>query len=185
MPVAPPSIFAANLEVGTLTSEPVTEDADGAGHLVYRANCAIGPWSVKTPIVVTFLPLVAGLALPYALGDVVHVLHNHGGGVVVGHYTSAVVHEGNTQLSPRGAKDVRIGPTSGGAWEALALHDLMSREVLLLQALVVAVAGSVPAGAGTAALNAAKAAAFVNPLIGIDTAVGGDAAAQAMGRKAN
>lgn len=179
MPAAPVSMFYACLDSGLLTTEPEASDV-GGGFILYTARCEL---TFGKTIDVSFLPLAGGVALPYALGDNVCVVHNHGTGFVLGIFESAIVHDGHTQLSPRGAKDVRLGPVEGGAWEALMLYTTASGDLIALKARVDYVAAGV-----TAAMNAASPGSgtpFQEGYDALGDVTGGDAAAQAKGRKAS
>lgn len=72
------------------------------------------------------------------------------------------------------ADDLRLGPLSGGAWGALALHGRLALEVVNLKAQIDALAAHLGGGA-PGAVSAATIGGGIT---------GGDAAAQVMGRKA-
>lgn len=169
-------IFLASLEVGELVSEPELHEEDGFSW--YEADAEM---MFRRPMRVQIAPICEGWEIPYKKGDRVRVLHNHGIGVVLMMYSSAEGHDGHTHIAGRAGKDLRLGSGSG-EWEALMLAPRAGAELRLLDFLLTELASVVPGGA--AALETARSSALANPDIGITSAVGGDAASGAKGRKA-
>ncbi len=172
----------ASLAHAEITTEPELVEWQGVTAYTARADLV---FPVGRGIALIILPPVEGIALPYHKGDTVCVVHNHGEAFVVGHHAPAVEHEGNTVVSPRAGKDVRLGSGSG-EWEALALAGRLGLEVVSLKAQIDALAtyvATMTASAGGATIGLG-APGVVNTATLPGGITGGDPASRAMGQKA-
>lgn len=180
------AIFAAALERAELVEEP--ELVEDEGQTWWQAQALLGPWQARFPTTVYILPLCPGWDLPYHKGDIVRVVHAQEIAIVVGVHANALDHEGHTRLGPRPdtGKDLRLGPSTGGGWEAVALHSRMAAEIVSLKeqidALVSTAQSLVMPPEVQAFGSAAEVAVAAATLAGGIT--GGDPASRVMARKA-
>jgi len=178
---APLPIMLAQLDAGVLTSAPVLTTLPD-GHRVYIAKADIG--TPAKGYEVLCLPPCDGESLPYALGDRLLFVFNHGTAFPVGAYASDLEHGGNRQVLARGSADVRLGARTGGAWEAVALHARLAAEVVELKAQIGVLATHLGVLELAATITPNAAADIATRDLSIGTITGGDAAAQVKARPA-